>query len=70
MDVERLPSRDFKVNKLILQLSMIAFNTLRFIGQTALKHRDLLPFKTKVKRKQKRKIAKASRRKDKKKRKR
>jgi len=56
MDVERLPSRDFKVNKLILQLSMIAFNTLRFIGQTALKHRDLLPIKTKVKRKRLRKV--------------
>ena len=56
MDVERLPSRDFKVNKLILQLSMIAFNTLRFIGQTALKSRVLLPFKTNVKRKRLRKV--------------
>ncbi len=56
MDVERLPSRDFKVNKLILQLAMIAFNSLRFIGQTALKNVILLPFKTKVKRKRLRKV--------------
>ena len=56
MDVERLPSRDFIVNKLILQLAMIAFNTLRFIGQTALAKRGLLPFKTKVKRKRLRKV--------------
>ena len=56
MDVERLPSRDFKVNKLILQLAMIAFNTLRFIGQTALLYRNLLPAETKVKRKRLRKV--------------
>jgi hypothetical protein len=43
MDIERLPSRDFKVNKLVLQLAMIAFNTLRFIGQTALKHAKATP---------------------------
>jgi len=56
MDVERLPSRDFGVNKLILQLAMIAFNTLRFIGQTALKHKALLPAETNVKRKRLRKV--------------
>jgi hypothetical protein len=56
MDVERLPSRDFGVNKLILQLAMIAFNTLRFIGQTALRHKDLLPVETNVKRKRLRKV--------------
>ena len=56
MDVERLPSRDFGVNKLILQLAMIAFNTLRFIGQTALKHKALLPVETNVKRKRLRKV--------------
>ncbi len=56
MDMERLPSRDFGVNKLILQLGMIAFNTLRFIGQTALKHKDLLPVDTGVKRKRLRKV--------------
>jgi hypothetical protein len=56
MDVERLPSRDFKVNELVLQLAMIAFNTLRFIGQTALKQTNLLPIKTSTKRKRLRKV--------------
>jgi hypothetical protein len=56
MDVERLPSRNFEVNKLVLQLAMIAFNTLRFIGQTALQNRSLLPTETKVKRKRLRKV--------------
>lgn len=36
MDVERLPSGDFKTNSLILSLSALAFNVLRRIGQTAL----------------------------------
>ena len=56
MDVERLPSKDFGINKLILQLAMMAFNTLRFIGQTALKYKALLPAETKVKRKRLRKV--------------
>lgn len=35
MDVERLPSGDYKTNSLILSLSTLAFNVLRRIGQTA-----------------------------------
>ncbi len=35
MDVERLPSGSMKVNALILMISMLAFNTLRFIGLKA-----------------------------------
>jgi hypothetical protein len=35
---------------------MIAFNTLRFIGQTALKQTNLLPIKTSTKRKRLRKV--------------
>ena len=35
MDVERLPSGDYKTNSLILPLSTLAFNVLRRIGQTA-----------------------------------
>lgn len=35
MDVERLPSADYKTNTLILSLSTLAFNILRRIGQTA-----------------------------------
>ena len=35
MNVERLPSGDYKTNSLILSLSTLAFNVLRRIGQTA-----------------------------------
>lgn len=35
MDVERLPSGDYRTNSLILSLSTLAFNVLRRIGQTA-----------------------------------
>ena len=34
MDVERLPSGDYRTNSLILSLSTLAFNVLRRIGQT------------------------------------
>ena len=36
MDLERLPSGKFDTNALVLELSMIAFNILRMIGQKAL----------------------------------
>ncbi len=36
LDVERLPSRKFLTNKLIMSLSKIAYNILRIIGQQAL----------------------------------
>ena len=37
MDVERLPSGKFESNKLVLELTMIAYNILRIIGQESLK---------------------------------
>jgi hypothetical protein len=43
MNIERLPSGKFSVNSILLQLAMIAFNILRFIGQTALAASEKLP---------------------------
>ena len=40
MDVERLPSGKFDSNKLVLELTVIAYNILRIIGQKSLKKRD------------------------------
>ncbi len=40
MDVERLPSGKFESNKLVLELTMVAYNILRIIGQESLKKRD------------------------------
>ncbi|MCP4178650.1 MAG: transposase [bacterium] len=56
MNVERFPSKDFTVNNLFLQIAMIAFNALRFIGQSTLRYGELLPVKTGVKRKRLRKV--------------
>ena len=39
MDVERLPSGKFATNELALELTIIANNLLRMIGQESLKHR-------------------------------
>lgn len=36
MDVERLPSGKFDTNKLVLELTILAYNILRYIGQTSL----------------------------------
>lgn len=55
MNVERLPSGKFAVNAMILQVAMVAFNTLRFIGQSALGMEEL-PYKTEVIRKRLRKV--------------
>jgi hypothetical protein len=43
MNFERLPSGKFAVNAILLQLAMIAFNILRYIGQTALAAPEKLP---------------------------
>ncbi|GHU07127.1 hypothetical protein FACS1894151_00960 [Spirochaetia bacterium] len=43
MDFERLPSGKFAVNAILLSLATIAFNVLRFIGQSALAAPDTLP---------------------------
>lgn len=56
MNVERLPSGKFRVNALILTLAMVAFNTLRIIGQKALDKVALVPIKIEVKRKRLRKV--------------
>lgn len=39
MDVERLPSGKFDTNELVLELTIIAYNLLRMIGQESLKHK-------------------------------
>lgn len=39
MDVERLPSGKFATNELVLELTIIAYNLLRMIGQESLRHR-------------------------------
>lgn len=50
MDVERLPSGNFKTNALVLLLSMLAYNCLRTIGQAMIELKDLAPIKLNVKR--------------------
>lgn len=37
MDVERLPSGKFETNELVLELTILAYNILRMIGQSSLK---------------------------------
>jgi len=37
MDVERLPSGKFDTNELVLELTILAYNILRIIGQSSLK---------------------------------
>ena len=49
MDVERLPSGKFDSNKLVLELTMLAYNILRIVGQESLKKRDD-PLKKEVRR--------------------
>jgi len=56
MGIERLPSGKFAVNSVILHIAMIAFNALRFIGQTALTFKEDLPYEHKVSRKRLRKV--------------
>lgn len=55
MNVERLPSGKLAVNKLILQVAMVAFNMLRFLGQSVLGMEEL-PYETEVTRKRLRKV--------------
>lgn len=37
MDIERLPSGKFNTNELVLELTVLAYNILRLIGQESLK---------------------------------
>lgn len=55
MDVERLPSGKFDTNALILELTIIAYNILRMIGQESLKRGDT-PLKRPVKRRRLRSV--------------
>lgn len=51
MDVERLPSGKFKTNELVLELTILAYNILRMIGQYSLKSGNRPLERKKVKRK-------------------
>jgi len=48
MNIERLSSGKFATNALLLQLAMIAYNSLRRLGQKALTFKDELPIKLNV----------------------
>ncbi len=50
LDIERLPSGKFCVNAIVLLCGMIAFNTLRTLGQEVIARANLSPIKIKVKR--------------------
>ena len=50
MDVERLPSGKFDTNELVLELTVIAYNILRLIGQESLKSKRSPKTKHPVKR--------------------
>ena len=49
MDVERLPSGKFETNELVLELTILAYNILRMIGQESLRKKDT-PMKHNVRR--------------------
>ena len=50
MDVERLPSGKFETNELVLELTVLAYNILRLIGQESLKSKRAPRSKHPVKR--------------------
>ena len=50
MDVERFPSGKFDTNELVLELTVLAYNILRIIGQKSLKSSSAPKTKRKVKR--------------------
>ncbi len=56
MDFERFPSGKKAVNAILLHIAMVSFNTLRYIGQTAMGFASDLPYKHKGKRKRLRKV--------------
>ena len=56
MDVERFPSGKLAVNAILLHIAMVVFNTLRFIGQSALRFVSDLPYRHRGKRKRLRKV--------------
>jgi hypothetical protein len=50
MDVERLPSGKFDTNELVIELTILAYNILRMMGQESLKADDARKMKRSVKR--------------------
>jgi len=50
MDVERLPSGKFETNELVIELTILAYNILRMMGQESLKADDARKMKRPVKR--------------------
>ena len=56
MNIERLPSGKMAVNEVLLAVAMVAFNTLRLIGQTALTFTEALPYNHAGSRKRLRKV--------------
>jgi hypothetical protein len=50
LNIERLPSGKFAVNKIVLLCGMLAFNLLRCIGEEVIKRATLAPVTIKVKR--------------------
>ena len=56
LDFERLASSKFATNALLLLLAMLAFNTLRLLGQSALTMKNILPRKFKVQRRRLRSV--------------
>ena len=56
MGVERLPSGKFKTNATVLQSAMMAFNTLRRIGQGILALAEALPLQVTVQRRRLRSV--------------
>lgn len=56
MNIERLPSGKMAVNEVVLSVAMVAFNTLRLIGQRALSFIEELPYEHSVFRKRLRKV--------------
>ena len=50
MDVERLPSGKFETNELVLELTILAYNILRLIGQESLRSKRAPKSKHPVKR--------------------
>jgi hypothetical protein len=50
MDVERLPSGKFETNELVLELTILAYNILRMMGQESLRKDDARKTKRPVKR--------------------
>jgi len=53
---ERMPSGKFATNALLLLLTMLAFNVLRLLGQSALKMKEALPRKFRVQRRRLRSV--------------